>query len=205
MAGLTVGLKNVVGQPRPPSPSSRNGGGEFGMPSNHSSVSFFGATFVILYVLLAHRRRRQQQQRGGSGGRCTGRGVGGDNGKQIMNGNLSMAPHPSSSSSPISLAVWLYHHLHTTVTAISSLLIASGCAYSRIYLQYHTPDQVYVGSILGIACGMLWYALYRMDVVQAKLNKFESAIYQLEKNRLMIVDCGGDDVDVDNDGKKKKK
>lgn len=30
-------------------------------------------------------------------------------------------------------------------------------AQSRIYLNYHTPKQVYVGSIAGVSCAIAWF------------------------------------------------
>ena len=43
---------------------------------------------------------------------------------------------------------------------IGAWIIAIGCAYSRVHLGYHTPNQVYAGFALGCALGGLWYRLY---------------------------------------------
>lgn len=38
--------------------------------------------------------------------------------------------------------------------------IATGCAYSRVHLGYHTHAQVYAGFALGCVLGAVWYRLY---------------------------------------------
>lgn len=38
--------------------------------------------------------------------------------------------------------------------------IATGCAYSRVHLGYHTHAQVYAGFVLGCVLGAVWYRLY---------------------------------------------
>ena len=39
-------------------------------------------------------------------------------------------------------------------------LVATGCSYSRVHLGYHTPNQVYVGNVVGGCLGVLFYILY---------------------------------------------
>lgn len=38
-----------------------------------------------------------------------------------------------------------------------SLLSAAAIAQSRIYLNYHTPTQVYAGAVAGVACAIAWF------------------------------------------------
>ena len=229
MALLTSLLKKVIGQPRPPC-HHRDGdesNNEFGMPSNHSSVAFFTATFVILHVLVfrrQHHRKQQQQQRQqqhGSYGDSTNRGklASSFTTLAIINGKSSKTSSSSSSSyqsleGKVTMIKWIYHHLHTTIPAVSSFLIACGCAYSRIYLQYHSWNQVLVGSILGTGCGIVWYASYQMDVVQEKLVWLDGLIEELEVleewgNNLTCSNSNSDrkqndDNDNDDDNERKK-
>lgn len=51
-------------------------------------------------------------------------------------------------------------------------VIAIGCAYSRVHLGYHTPNQVYAGFVLGCALGGIWYRLYETAYVR-NISKFE--------------------------------
>ncbi len=39
--------------------------------------------------------------------------------------------------------------------------LADGCALGRVYLGYHDWRQVSVGSLLGLAFGLLWRVLWR--------------------------------------------
>lgn len=176
MAFVTSWLKKMIGQPRPLSGRDEEyGEDENGMPSNHSSVAFFGATFVILYVLVYRPRQRhlQHHRRGGNVG------VGKTSSLAIINGKSAKSPSSSSSQS-LAVISWLYHHLHTTISALFSFLIAGGCAYSRVYLQYHTWNQVVAGSTLGVGCGLLWYAIFRMGCIQEKLAWLDGMIQELE-------------------------
>ncbi|KAL3771814.1 hypothetical protein ACHAWU_004373 [Discostella pseudostelligera] len=241
VAGVTSVLKEMIGESRPPSPVGRarneneNGdddddaGGasvEYGMPSNHSSVAFFGATFVVLYVLFhrgKHRRRQHQPHWRNGGGGSRGDDVAG--GGELLSSSASSArrngkssssksSHHSSIISPSSSLLSsftttirvVYHHLHTTLPALSAILIASGCAYSRVYLQYHTWNQVIVGSLLGIGCGVLWYALFTMEVIQKKLRWMDGMIEELEmlERSYWICDNGIDGENDDDDERKSK-
>lgn len=50
------------------------------------------------------------------------------------------------------------YHSRFEVLASSALAVfsAAAVAYSRVYLLYHTVEQVVVGGMLGIICAMLW-------------------------------------------------
>ena len=43
---------------------------------------------------------------------------------------------------------------------LGAWFIATGCAYSRVHLGYHTADQVYAGLVLGCVLGVVWFWLY---------------------------------------------
>jgi hypothetical protein len=70
-----------------------------------------------------------------------------------------------------------------------------------VYLQYHTWNQVIVGSLLGIGGGVLWFVLFRMEKVQEKLTWLDGMIQELELER-DILPC--DDDDNGNNERKKK-
>ena len=211
IALCTSWLKKMIGEPRPPSHRDDDDNEmEYGMPSNHSSVAFFGATFIILYVLYYHHQRRRYQQRHWQRIEISGVGIGRNElmstatSSATMNGNSSTVSSSSSSfQSLVSIAVrWLYYQLHTTIPLLSSLCIASGCAYSRVYLHYHTWNQVIAGSLLGIGGGILWFALFRMEIVQENLAWLDGMIQELELERNVLT-CDDDDDNGTNERKKK--
>ena len=62
-----------------------------------------------------------------------------------------------------------YHHPHASTThiptpfwqrlllALLSVFCAAAVAQSRIYLNYHTPRQVYAGCAAGVSCAIAWF------------------------------------------------
>ena len=168
-AFITSMLKNVIQEPRPERYDDDIEGDEsefeFGMPSNHSCFAWFGATFIVVYVLRGGRRRW-------AGGR------------RSLLPSSSSTQTPTSSSAVNTCVVRLWHHLHSTFAIVASLIIASGCSYSRIYLGYHTPNQVYAGSALGSLLGWLWYMLLEYSVlIQQSLIKVDTFLNELEYER----------------------
>ncbi|KAL7536737.1 hypothetical protein ACHAXR_007373 [Thalassiosira sp. AJA248-18] len=153
-------LKQLVKQPRPSRYDDDDNDDavvvEYGMPSNHSCFAWFGATFIILYVL-----------RGGRGSSL-----------------VSYPAPPSTSSASFKAMATLWHHLHTGFTIAASLFIAIGCAYSRVYLGYHTTMQVYAGSALGTLLGIAWYGLFETSgVVRRGLIWLHNMLTELERTR----------------------
>ena len=53
--------------------------------------------------------------------------------------------------------------------------IATGCAYSRVHLGYHTHAQVYAGFFLGCVFGVVWYRLYETAYI-CNAHKLESLL-----------------------------
>lgn len=108
-------LKNVIRQPRPmlDRHTSRGSFSKYGMPSDHSQISFYLATFVILLVIFRYH---------------------------LNSGRFSQ-------------------FLVKAMLVSGSFLCAGLVAFSRIYLEYHTIEQVVVGSIVGILLGIAWFFL----------------------------------------------
>lgn len=61
-------------------------------------------------------------------------------------------PHASATHAPTPL----WQRLGLAVLSIGG---AAAVAQSRIYLNYHTPKQVYVGCIAGVSCGVAWFVV----------------------------------------------
>lgn len=186
---ITSILKRIIQQPRPPRYDDDvdvEGDAEvdYGMPSNHSSFAFFCASFVILYIL-----------RGGaiwavrSLPSCSIH-----HGSQTMNGNSDASIPSCNNRASLDLLSRAWHHLHTAFTVLLSLSIATGCAYSRVYLGYHTTNQVMVGSFIGMLLGGMWYALFETEFVQGFFVQLDSTIVGLEMRRRRDMMCWGDDL-----------
>jgi dolichyldiphosphatase len=148
---------------------------EYGMPSNHSAFAWFGATFVVLYLL-----------RGGNV--WCALHLTNSNGNVV---ELSSSPGDSNNYTGSHKAretrwrtfVKFWHFLHTQVTILASTLLASGCSYSRVHLGYHTTRQVVVGSVLGIAFGYVWYRMFEMGFVKRGLISVKRLLNELEISR----------------------
>lgn len=60
--------------------------------------------------------------------------------------------HPNASSTHLPTPFWQRLGL-----AILSIFCAGAVAQSRIYLNYHSPKQVYVGCAAGVGCAVAWF------------------------------------------------
>ncbi|KAL7472056.1 hypothetical protein ACHAXS_012372 [Conticribra weissflogii] len=163
-------LKNLIRQPRPPRYDD-DGDAEFGMPSNHSTFAWFCTIFVVGYI-----------NRGGSFWAATSLksrvAFSAASGKVENGCDTTMS---SDISSTISGKTWRY--LHTQIPVCVALLVAILCSYSRIYLGYHTTNQVVAGSIFGMGLGGIWYRLFESVLVKGCLVWFDAIIYELELAR----------------------
>lgn len=59
-------------------------------------------------------------------------------------------PHPTETHTPFSF-------FQRFLLSIAALASAAGVAYSRIYLNYHTPKQVLVGCAAGALFAVVWF------------------------------------------------
>lgn len=137
---------------------------DYGMPSNHSTFVFFCWSFVVLYIIRRGGKTLLSQ-------------------KLIHpdNTNTTNMNHQPSSSFKVLKILW--YHLHNVVAIFASFYLAIGCAYSRIYLGYHTTNQVFIGSFLGMVLGVLWYKLFEVEIVQKTLIWLDSLVHELETSR----------------------
>lgn len=167
-AVISAILKRVIQEPRPDRYDD-DGDVEFGMPSNHSCFAWFCSTFVIMYVV----------KRGGvwAGNKlpshCRNRGM-----------SIKDETIISKETRTWIVLAKLWNFLHTSFTIIVALFLATGCAYSRVYLEYHSHVQVYAGSVLGMVLGAFWYRLLQTSVVTELLIQVDGVISQLEYQRI---------------------
>ncbi|KAK5719019.1 hypothetical protein LTR17_015444 [Elasticomyces elasticus] len=62
--------------------------------------------------------------------------------------------HPHASSTHAPTPYW-----QRLALAVMSMISAGAVAQSRIYLNYHTPRQVYAGTFTGVLCAVGWFAV----------------------------------------------
>ena len=62
---------------------------------------------------------------------------------------------------------------------LGAWFIATGCAYSRVHLGYHTADQIYAGLALGCVLGVVWFWLYE-TVYISNVHKLERLLAPLD-------------------------
>ncbi|CAK4029996.1 related to CAX4 [Lecanosticta acicola] len=77
--------------------------------------------------------------------------------------------HPNASKSHVPTPLWQRLGL-----ALLSIACAAAVAQSRIYLNYHTPRQVYIGVTAGVVCAIGWFIVTsfarRYEVVDTLLE-----------------------------------
>lgn len=65
---------------------------------------------------------------------------------------LRHQPHPSQTHTPLTFT-------HRFVLSVLALLSAASVAASRVYLNYHTPQQVLVGCAAGAIIAVTWFVV----------------------------------------------
>ena len=165
-------VKKIVKQPRPARFGGDAGESEYGMPSNHSCFAWMMAVFVILYTTRSRRWCRDNLHS------CGRRLATTRNREQQEVNNVSTIQA-------------IYIHFHTTVVIVALIGIAVGCSYSRVYLKYHTSEQVYAGSILGVVLGMLWFRIFETSTARRWIVWLDSMMVEFDYGCSIIKgECG---------------
>ena len=152
----------------------------YGMPSSHAQFAFFFAVSISLFLLVRHGQDGPGYI--SSAHSAVSPKASPDNNLSFMpqlNHNVknSYSPSPSTSQSPASLHPIPFP---TRVFAsFASLLTACLVASSRVYLNYHTPQQVAVGAAAGTICGIIWFRFTdRVRRSGILYNWFEYKLFQ---------------------------
>ena len=175
LAGLVLSaaacsvVKKIVKQPRPARFDNDAGEGEYGMPSNHACFAWMMAVFVLLYTARSRRWCRNNLHS------CGRRFATTRNREQMNNSSTIQA---------------IYIHFHTTVVVVASIGIAVGCSYSRVHLKYHTSEQVYAGSILGVALGILWFGIFETSTARRWIVWLDSVMAEFDYCSIIEGGCG---------------
>lgn len=157
-------LKRLIKEERP-SRIHRTGKG-YGMPSSHAQFVAFWAVAMALFLLVRHTPSWTDH---GYGPRSAVGGQG--RGDRNAAGAGAGARGSSSSSSSRRTSSWgqdwvmveTYAHRpwsypERAAAAVFVLGAAALVAWSRVYLGYHTVNQVLVGCLAGAVCAVAWYA-----------------------------------------------
>ena len=123
-------LKRIFAHPRPPSCARVDFCGTHGMPSSHAQLATFAATLAT----ARRRRRRLPPSR---------RGVGGERERETP----AAVPPPGGCAE---------RDLLDEAAVAASWIVAVAVAESRVYLGYHSLDQVLAGSAVGLIVGAAW-------------------------------------------------
>lgn len=127
-------IKDALRQPRPAACALLGNCHKHGMPSSHSAVMAFAATTALLLYL--HRAEAAAAAAGA--GKKRRSGAGGRSG-----GAASLADRLA--------------RFFELLEVQGLLALTAAVAYGRVYLQYHSPEQVLAGLALGAAAALAWW------------------------------------------------
>lgn len=160
-------LKRLIKEERP-SRIHRTGKG-YGMPSSHAQFVAFWAVAMALFLLVRHTPSWTDHgygPRSAATAVVEGAGGGGGGKRQQQVGNSSNSARSARRTSSWGqewVMVESYAHrpwsyAERAAAAFFVLGVAALVAWSRVYLGYHTVNQVLVGCLAGAVCAVAWYA-----------------------------------------------
>lgn len=156
-------LKRLIKEERP-SRIHRTGKG-YGMPSSHAQFVAFWAVAMALFLLVRHTPSWTDHGYGprSSAAATNGQQGGGARGAGNGNRDTRSAARRTSSWGQDWVMVESYAHrpwsyAERAAAAVFVLGVAALVAWSRVYLGYHTVNQVLVGCLAGAVCAVAWYA-----------------------------------------------
>lgn len=135
---VNFALKRIIKEERP----KRIHGKGYGMPSSHAQFAFFWAVAVALFLVVRHRPRPRP-------------------------GGVAMKPKAGQGRPMTAQDVEKYAHqpwslLERVMASVAALVLAGMIAWSRIYLNYHTPKQVLAGCLAGAVSAVAWFGVTYM-------------------------------------------
>lgn len=158
-------LKRLIKEERP-SRIHRTGKG-YGMPSSHAQFVAFWAVAMALFLLVRHTPSWTDHGYGPRSSAAAavddGQQQGNSSGRKTKDVTRAAAARRTSSWGQDWVMVESYAHRPWTYAeraAASAFVlgVAALVAWSRVYLGYHTVNQVLVGCLAGAVCAVAWYA-----------------------------------------------
>lgn len=153
-------LKRLIKEERP-SRIHRTGKG-YGMPSSHAQFVAFWAVAMALFLLVRHTPSWTDHGYGprsaaaASNGQQQGGGSRGQAGTRTASRRASSWGQDWVMVESYAHRPWSY--AERAAAAVFVLGVAALVAWSRVYLGYHTVNQVLVGCLAGAVCAVAWYA-----------------------------------------------
>jgi dolichyldiphosphatase len=125
----------------------------YGMPSSHAQFAFFWAVALALFLLVRHKPRGRATTKHSGNVAVAANG----NGKGQVAGSAGTAL-----GNNWTVAVELYTHqpwsfAERALVSAAAFGVAGMVAWSRVYLDYHTPKQVMVGCAAGALSALAWF------------------------------------------------
>lgn len=147
---INFALKRLIKEERP----RRIHGKGYGMPSSHAQFLAFWALSLALFLLVRHRPKAHKVKKQGAGG------GGGSDKKETV--KATAAPAWDLWQLQELYGVDRYPHRPWSMferAAVSAMgfALAGVVAWSRVYLGYHTPKQVFVGLSAGCVSAIGWF------------------------------------------------
>ncbi|KAI5461167.1 hypothetical protein BGZ63DRAFT_404063 [Mariannaea sp. PMI_226] len=126
---INFALKRLIKEDRP----RRIHGKGYGMPSSHAQFVAFWSISLALFLLVRHRPPK------------------------VLRGQTTAAAAAAAGAANCVHRPWSF--LERFAVSVAGIVIAAATAWSRIYLNYHTPKQVVVGYIAGAISAAGWFAI----------------------------------------------
>ncbi|KAJ2902987.1 uncharacterized protein MKZ38_010571 [Zalerion maritima] len=141
-------LKRLIKEERPKGQAAMGKG--YGMPSSHAQFAAFWAVYLGLFLMVRHAPRATGS---GSGPRPRGLLNGGAGQGEVWQAGAGAGGGHGAAATPLG------GFLERFGTSLLAMSIAAAVAWSRVYLNYHTPRQVLAGWCAGVACAIGWFVV----------------------------------------------
>lgn len=167
---VNFALKRLIKEERP-SRIHRTGGKGYGMPSSHAQFVAFWAVAMTLFLLVRHTpswtahgfgpRGTTTTAAAATGGQQQQDGGGNNNNNNQKNNDKKKKNNSSWGQDWVMVETYAHRPWSLPERAAASVLVlglAAAVAWSRVYLGYHTVNQVLVGLVAGTLSAVAWYA-----------------------------------------------
>lgn len=146
---LNWALKRHFKEQRPP--LLRHLGMGYGMPSSHAQFLGYFAASVVLFVMLRHSPSARVRPADAKSGAL----------QSTATKTREQDKYEAEGEALSEVYTLQLHHPQLTHSLLSLIAVASAVlmAVSRVYLSYHTPKQVVVGTAVGAGFAVFWFGL----------------------------------------------
>lgn len=164
---VNFALKRLIKEERP-ARIHKTGKG-YGMPSSHAQFAFFWAVALGLFLLARHRPIPKAKGRLAAAPTTAGDGQngglqGGDSRVSQITYYYRYYKDTPAPLTAITADIERFAHdpwsfAQRSLASFCALVLAGLVAWSRVYLGYHTPQQVLAGCLAGAVCAVGWFGI----------------------------------------------